>query len=41
LEDSSEETGYLIGARIADMSDQDRASYDSYVSKMLKQAPAD
>ena len=41
LEESGEETGYLIGARIADMSDQDRASYQSYITKLLKRAPAD
>src|SRR5687768_12893797 len=35
LEESSEETGYLIGARITEMSDQDRATYDSYVAKSL------
>ena len=41
LEESREESGYVIGARIAEMSDQDRASYDSYVAKVLKRAPAD
>jgi hypothetical protein len=41
LEESGEETGYLIGARIAEMSDQDRASYNSYIAKLLKRAPAD
>lgn len=41
LEESGEETGYLIGARIAEMSDQDRATYGSYVSKLLRRAPAD
>jgi hypothetical protein len=41
LEDSGEESGYLIGARIAEISDQDRAAYDSYVDKVLKRAPAD
>ena len=41
LEESSEESGYLIGARIVDMSDQDRATYNSYVAKLLKRAPAD
>jgi PilZ domain-containing protein len=41
LEESREETGYLIGARIAEMSDKDRASYDSYIVKLLKRAPAD
>jgi len=41
LEESGEESGYLIGARIAEMADQDRASYTSYVAKVLKRAPAD
>jgi hypothetical protein len=41
LEESREETGYLIGARIAEMSDPDRATYDSYIAKLLKRAPAD
>jgi PilZ domain. len=41
LEESRDETGYLIGARIAEMSDQDRASFDSYIAKLLKRAPAD
>jgi hypothetical protein len=41
LEESRDETGYLIGARIAEMSDQDRASFDSYIAKLVKRAPAD
>ncbi len=41
LDESREATGYLIGARITEMSDQHRASYDSYISKLLKRAPAD
>ncbi|HET7114266.1 MAG TPA: PilZ domain-containing protein [Pyrinomonadaceae bacterium] len=41
LEESREETGYLIGARITEMSDHDRASYESYVVKVLNRAPAD
>ncbi|HEU4765839.1 MAG TPA: PilZ domain-containing protein [Pyrinomonadaceae bacterium] len=36
LEESSEETGYLIGARISEMSNEDRAAYSSYVAKILK-----
>ena len=40
LEESRDETGYLIGARIAEMSDQDRAGYDSYLAKVLKREPA-
>ena len=41
LEEGSEESGYLIGARISEMSDQHRASYDSYIANLLKRAPAD
>jgi hypothetical protein len=41
LEESSDESGYLIGARISEMSDQHRASYVAYVSKLLKGQPAD
>ncbi len=40
LEESSEETGYLIGARIIEMSDEDRAAYSSHVEKLLKQPNA-
>lgn len=36
LEESREESGYLIGARIAEMSDEDRAAYNSHVAKLLK-----
>src|SRR5688500_5482744 len=41
LEESGEESGYLIGARISEMSDQDRTAYGRYVAKLLKRAPAD
>ena len=41
LEETSEETGYLIGARIVEMSDQHRATYESYLTRLLKRAPAD
>ena len=34
-EDSREETGYLIGARIMEMSDTDRASFEKYVAAAL------
>jgi hypothetical protein len=37
LEESHEESGYLIGARIAEMSDEDRTAYNSHVAKQLKQ----
>ena len=35
LDESHEETGYLIGARIVEMSDADRASFNTYVNKLL------
>lgn len=38
LEDSGDETGYLIGARIVEMSDEDRAAYNSHVAKLLRTA---
>ncbi|HEY8412740.1 MAG TPA: PilZ domain-containing protein [Pyrinomonadaceae bacterium] len=38
LDESHEETGYLIGARIVEMSDADRASFNSYVNKLLSGA---
>lgn len=41
LDEGREASGYIIGARITEMSDQHRASYDSYISKLLKRAPAD
>jgi len=34
--EESEETGYLIGARISEMSDEDRATYNTYVAQVLK-----
>ena len=39
LEDSSEETGYLIGARILEMSDADRSSFEKYVTKLFSHQP--
>ena len=36
LEDDS---GYLIGARILEMSDADRASFEKYVAKVLRHQP--
>ena len=36
LEESSEETGYLIGARIIEMSDADRAKYNAHIAQVLK-----
>lgn len=38
LEESADETGYLIGARIVEMSDEDRAAYNSHVAKLLRTA---
>lgn len=38
LDDSNEESGYLIGARIIEMSDADRANFNSYVAKALSRA---
>ena len=35
LEESREETGYLIGARIVEMPDEDRTAYNSYVAKLV------
>ena len=37
LEDDS---GYLIGTRILEMSDADRASFEKYVSKVVRHQPA-
>jgi PilZ domain-containing protein len=35
LEDTDEETGYVIGARIIETTDADRASYEEYIAKLL------
>lgn len=40
LEESREESGYLIGARITEMPDEDRATYNSYVAQILKRPNA-
>lgn len=34
-----DESGYLIGSRILEMSDADRASFDKYVAKVLRHQP--
>lgn len=34
LEDSTDDSGYLIGARILEMSDSDRASFEKYLAKV-------
>ena len=38
LEDDS---GYLIGTRILEMSDSDRASFEKYVAKVMRPQPQD
>ena len=38
LDEDHEETGYLIGARIVEMDDADRANFNGYVNKMLSRA---
>jgi hypothetical protein len=35
LDETTGETGYVIGARIIEMADADRANYDKYVAKIL------
>ena len=35
LDETAEETGYVIGARIIEMADADRGSYDEYLAKIL------
>ena len=35
LDEDHEETGYLIGARIVEMADSDRATFNAYVNKQL------
>lgn len=35
--EEGDETGYLIGARITEMSDDDRAAYNSFVAKVVRQ----
>jgi len=36
LEESVEESGYLIGARIFEMSDADRATYNAYIKGLIR-----
>jgi c-di-GMP-binding flagellar brake protein YcgR len=40
LDENSEETGYVIGARIVEMADADRASFQQYVTRILNRPPA-
>jgi hypothetical protein len=35
LDESPDETGYVIGARIIEMSDPDRAKFDNYLTGLL------
>ena len=35
LEETDEETGYLIGARIVEMADADRVSFNKYLAQIL------
>jgi len=36
-----DESGYLIGTRILEMSDADRASFEKYVAKVMRRQPED
>ena len=36
-----DDSGYLIGARILEMSDTDRASFEKYVAKVMRHQPVD
>src|SRR5690349_17875796 len=38
LDENHEETGYLIGARIVEMADSDRATFNAYVNKQLSRS---
>jgi hypothetical protein len=38
LDEDHEETGYLIGARIVEMADSDRATFNAYVNKQLSRS---
>ena len=38
LDETDEETGYVIGARIIEMADADRASYEKYVAGILSRS---
>ena len=40
-ESLDDDTGYLIGARILEMSDTDRASFEKYVAKVMTRMNAD
>ena len=36
-----DDSGYLIGAQILEMSDADRASFEKYVAKVMRNQPLD
>ncbi|HJT67409.1 MAG TPA: PilZ domain-containing protein [Pyrinomonadaceae bacterium] len=38
LDEGHEETGYLIGARIVEMTDEDRATFNNYVNRVLSRS---
>jgi hypothetical protein len=38
LDENQEETGYLIGARIVEIADSDRATFNAYVNKQLSRS---
>jgi len=38
-ESMEDEAGYLIGARILEMSESDRASFDKYIAKVVAHQP--
>ena len=40
LDETDEETGYVIGARITEMTDADRASFNAYIAKLLRSPQA-
>lgn len=40
-ESLEDDTGYLIGARILELSDADRVSFEKYVAKVMKKLAAD
>ena len=40
-ESLEDDTGYLIGARILELSDTDRVSFETYVAKVMKKLAAD
>jgi hypothetical protein len=41
LEENETDLGYVIGVRILEMGDADRARYEEYITRLLHQAPLD